>query len=368
VYSFPKEGKGMASRTNKFCNGNFSNPVHSKDGYVVCDCENPKYMKVLEFLVLILNLERPTRVTVTLGNILLGALSGDRKVNWRIVIWALVARMYTIARKTKPFGLSPFVFRLYQSLDLLRDRERSVYKVLEVILQYNISSESEAEATKEESGEESSDLEKEKVVAREKGKGLVERTKKKDPILATDQKDDPLSKVIEDLKGTRDHLASERDVSRSDVRKLEDRVEDLSDRVKTLQAKLKKKSEEVVRRLSPETTETLIWIQNFIKNPGDVVNKAKLFEAKVLKEKVQLGSKIVSMLVDYGEKIETILLEMRAIILEIGLESETWKGSSWVIKAKATPSKVIPSLSSLASLERKVKGIMKTPQSTRPTS
>jgi len=125
------------------------------------------------------------------------------------------------------------------------------------MLQYNISPDLEAKALKEGSREESSDQKKDKVVAREKDKGLAERTEKKDHIWVVDRKDNPLNKVIEELKGIWDHLASERDVSRSDVRKLEEQVEDLSGQVKTLQAKLKKKFEEEVKRLSLETTETL---------------------------------------------------------------------------------------------------------------
>jgi len=58
---------------------------------------------------------------------------------------------------------------------------------------------------------------------------------------------------------------------------LEERVEDLSGQVKVLQAKLKKKSEEVVRKLSSKTMETLARIRNFLKHPGDIVNKAKFF-------------------------------------------------------------------------------------------
>jgi len=56
--------------------------------------------------------------------------------------------------------------------------------------------------------------------------------------------------------------------------------------VKALQVKLEKKSEEAIRerRLSFESMENLRWIQNFIGNLGDVINKAKLFDAGILKE------------------------------------------------------------------------------------
>jgi len=81
VYNFPTEGEGNASRTNKFCHGKFTNFVHSKDGYVMSDCENLRWRRVLEFLVPIFSPDRPTRVMIILGNTLLGALTGVRKVN-----------------------------------------------------------------------------------------------------------------------------------------------------------------------------------------------------------------------------------------------------------------------------------------------
>jgi len=130
---------------------------------------------------------------------------------------------------------------------------------------------------------------------------------------------------------------------------------------------LKKKSEEAFRKLSPKTTETFAQIQNFIKHPGDIVNKAKLFEVGVLKKGVQLGSKIVSVLVDYGEKMEMALLEMRAMMTNLDPKSETMKGSDRLAEVKATPFKTISFSSSPAS-EKKVKGILKTPQSTKPGS
>jgi len=63
--------------------------------------------------------------------------------------------------------------------------------------------------------------------------------------------------------------------------------------------------------------------------------------------------------------METTLLEIRAIMVDIDPELETAKGSGWMMEVKATPSKAIPSRSSPTS-EEKVKGILKTPQSTKP--
>ena len=90
VYGFVREGKGMASRTNRFIDGKFSWRVNPKDGYAVVDCKELRARKVLEFLVPLLYPEKPTRVTITVGNTIFGALSGERPVDWGVVVKDLV--------------------------------------------------------------------------------------------------------------------------------------------------------------------------------------------------------------------------------------------------------------------------------------
>ena len=77
VYGFAREGEGTASRTDRFIDGKFSGRVNPKDGYAVVDCKEPRARRVLEFLVPLLYLEKPTRVTITVGNTIFGALSGE---------------------------------------------------------------------------------------------------------------------------------------------------------------------------------------------------------------------------------------------------------------------------------------------------
>ena len=81
VYGFSKEGKGMASKTDQFINGKFSAQVNPKHGFVVSECKEVRARRVLEFLVPLLYLEKPTRVTITVGNTIFGALSGERPVD-----------------------------------------------------------------------------------------------------------------------------------------------------------------------------------------------------------------------------------------------------------------------------------------------
>ena len=86
VYNFPKEGRGLVSRTDKYVNGKFSTPINPKDGHAVADCIDPKKKRVLEFVLPILFLKKPNRVTMTVGNTIFGALSRVRKVSWGQVI------------------------------------------------------------------------------------------------------------------------------------------------------------------------------------------------------------------------------------------------------------------------------------------
>ena len=68
VYSCPRQGKGMASRIDRFIEGKFSTWVNLKDGFVVLDCKEARAKRALEFLVPLLYPEKPTRVTIMVGN------------------------------------------------------------------------------------------------------------------------------------------------------------------------------------------------------------------------------------------------------------------------------------------------------------
>ena len=86
VYGFGRRGEGMASQTDRYIDGMFSGHVNPKDGYAVADCKDPRVKRVLGFLVPLLYPEKPTRVTITVGNTIFGALSGERPVDWGIVV------------------------------------------------------------------------------------------------------------------------------------------------------------------------------------------------------------------------------------------------------------------------------------------
>ena len=159
VYGFARGGKGMASRIERFIDGRFSGWVNPKDGYAVVDCKEPRARRVLEFLVPLLYPEKPMRVTITVGNTIFGALSGERPVDWGIVVKDLVQRLLFGMGKSKAMPICPYVFHLYHSHELLLLAEKKEYRTKEALLKYNVESEGEEDpdSSANPDGEESSD-------------------------------------------------------------------------------------------------------------------------------------------------------------------------------------------------------------------
>ena len=145
VYGFGRRGEGMASRTDRFIDGMFSSRVNPKDGYAVVDCKDPRVKRVLEFLVPLLYPEKPTRVTITVGNMIFGALSGERPVDWGIVVKDLVQRLLSGMGKSKATPICPYIFHLYYSHKLLLPAEKKEYRIQEALVKHNVESEEEEE-------------------------------------------------------------------------------------------------------------------------------------------------------------------------------------------------------------------------------
>ena len=91
---------------------------------------------MLEFLIPILYPEKPIRVTVTVGNTIFGALLGERKVDWRVVLQAVVAKLIEGARKLKATPIGPYLFHLYRGQELLSREEMVAYEIGLDLLKY----------------------------------------------------------------------------------------------------------------------------------------------------------------------------------------------------------------------------------------
>jgi hypothetical protein len=68
-------------------------------------------------------LEKPNRITVTLGNTIFGALIGERKVNWAKIITNLVVQLASRVGNSRGSPLCPFLYHQYERKELLKPEE-----------------------------------------------------------------------------------------------------------------------------------------------------------------------------------------------------------------------------------------------------
>ena len=137
TYGFKPEGYGWASWTDKYIVSQFSKSVNPKDGYAVNDCDDFRAKQVLEFLIPILYLEKPTWVTMTVENTVFGALLGDRPIDWGLLIYDVVTRMVGLVSKGKPTMVCPFMFHLYKERQVLRSPELATYTLAMEMVKYD---------------------------------------------------------------------------------------------------------------------------------------------------------------------------------------------------------------------------------------
>ena len=143
VYNFSICGKGMATRGEKYVEGKFTHPPHPKDGYALSDCKDLRAKRVLEFLIPIFYPEKPVRITVTIGNTIFGAYTGEREVDWALVIRNTVKRLLAGIEKSKPTPICPYVLHLFYAHHMTPPEDKKTYMVEESMMKHNIESDEE---------------------------------------------------------------------------------------------------------------------------------------------------------------------------------------------------------------------------------
>ena len=360
----------MASRTDKFIDGKFSGRVNPKDGYVVVDCKEPRATKVLEFLIPLLYPENPTRVTIMVGNTIFGALSGERPVDKGIVVKDLVQRLVFGMEKSKATPICPYIFHLYHSHELLLPAKKKEYRIKEALLKHNVESEGEEDSESPANPDEedsSDDSECESLSSgeiREIQKQDAVRLKKsplnkrkqppasKEPVANKRKSPPPLEGadqsyqvVVHTMKEIREREREQQGLIRAICARLGnvqpdgllEAIDDLPSqkKVNKLKAKntfLHKKSKKISEELKEEKEAhkkaldklnlSLAFnqkLETYVRYTGDVVNKAKLFNANLAKNPVTAG-KVIPVLVDFAEKMEELLDEMRMLFDGLQLE------------------------------------------------
>ena len=104
--------------------------------------------------------------------------------------------------------------------------------------------------------------------------------------------------------------ADESNALRKEVGELKDWIKAMEKEVKTARA-VRDKSKEVTQKVC-----------GFLGNPGDVLNKARLYNHGLKQPSTNSGVKMMRCMVDYGLKMEKTLKELRALLHSTGAQSE----------------------------------------------
>ena len=102
------------------------------------DCRVNRHRRLLEFMIPIVHPDKPTRVTITIGNTIFGALDGGREVDWGVVFRDMVQRLAKGVGKPKPTPICPFLFHLYEDQGLLTADEDLDYRTAKEMAGYRI--------------------------------------------------------------------------------------------------------------------------------------------------------------------------------------------------------------------------------------
>lgn len=212
VYGFRAGGPGLANRKDEYVLGKFRGSVNPKDRYAVNDCINDRERKLLQFLIPVLHPEKPTRVTITLGNTIFGSLSGDRRADWGRIVCDLVSSLASRVGKSRATPICPYLFHLYRQQELLTSAEQRIWRQQENMLRFGeTESDLEPDSAYEDSEEEE---EEEEVPLTKRGKstpvnqrgtppGLDRITPKDKPESSRARSRDPFEELIDILAGVR---------------------------------------------------------------------------------------------------------------------------------------------------------------------
>ena len=138
TYRLPRGGSRLSNRMEGHHKGRFMHQVDPKDGYSVSGCRVDRHQQLLEFMVPIVHPDKPTRVTITIGNTIFGALDGGREVDWGLIFRDMVQRLAKGVGKPKPTPICPFLFHLYEGQGLLKADKEVDYRTAKEMAGYRI--------------------------------------------------------------------------------------------------------------------------------------------------------------------------------------------------------------------------------------
>ena len=389
AYGFREGGSGLAGRKDEFVVDKFRNEPHPKDGFTVEECLDERQRRMLQFLVPILHPEKPTRVTVTLGNTIFGALSGDRPVDWARIIYDLVGQLIQRIGKSRATPLCPYVYHLYKHQQLLTANEDNAWKLEQGFTRFGTSEDEGAPDSGEE--EESEREEEDRTIklfkttpANTRGTPEGQEGVRPEDRPSSSRPPDLFEALIDILSEIRADWTVKRKVI-SEVAALVGGVPDdkLPERVgecitnpeeaKRLQAETTRMQIEVDRlqaevvtlrdsatatkEMAGEAGRMVAEIKTVFGVTGEVSTRARLFQEEVHKENKISGTRLIRILTEFSDQVEKLLAEARKAA------DRMEESSKLLVEVPVRLSELsIPDLS----LEAKNnKGKDKTPQSSR---
>ena len=345
AYGFGAGGEGFASRMDKFIGGKFRNAANLKDGFAIADCEDSRAKRVLKFLIPILYPEKPTQVTVTVGNTIFGALLGERKVDWGILLQAVVTKLVDGVRKFKAMPIGPYLFHLYKGHELLNGEEMVAYEIGLDLLKYNCTPDPDPDQGQDSPTRSdpipSPSAKQYKWKKEDRPGSSQDRGNRKKPKDLTQQEltnmahsfehaiqwmelaqaqYNQLGDVVVDVCKALGNVAIQdidtalsQIVRKEEVAEQDSRINELIREKEELKERLRKTERELrLEQSKMQGAHRLIGLlEEHVRNPGDLVIKARLYDEAVAKTWGVTALKLIHICVDYSARMETILAEMR---------------------------------------------------------
>ena len=302
---------------------------------------------MLEFLVPILYPEKPTRVTVMVGNTIFGALLGERKVDWGILLQAVVAKLVDGVQKFKAMPIGPYLFHLYMGQELLNREEMVAYEIGLDLRKYDCTSDPDPDQgqdsptrsdptpspsakhnkrKKEDRPGSSQDCENRKKAKDLTQQELVEMAHSFEHAirwmeLAKTQYNQLGDVVVDVCKALGDVAIQDIDTAlfqvvwKQKVAEWDSQINELTREKEELKDQLWKTERELkLEQSKTQGAHRLIGLlEEHVWNPGDLVIKARIYDEAVAKIGGVTALKLIHICVDYSTRTETILAEMRVL-------------------------------------------------------
>ena len=104
-----------------------------------------------------------------------------------------------------------------------------------------------------------------------------------------------------------------------DLAERDNRIRELQKERVILKARLVWKESDLAKanRKTGEALNLLTQFQSYVGQPGKIVTKARIFNENVAKTLPVTGAKVINIVVDYGSKMETLLIDMCKLMADL---------------------------------------------------